>query len=309
MRSSVSIVTYHYVRPIKESAYPSIKGLELEGFRNQLDYLSERFEFVTAEDVVQYVRHGTLLPENACWLTFDDGYSDHHKYVFPELKKRGIQGSFFAPVDPVERQVMLDVNSIHFILASSNDLNALVHNLNNACRERGISEAQLAALYEDYAHPSRYDDAQTIYVKRLLQHALPEAIRHDITTELFRQFVGVAPESFAAQLYMSVDDIKEMISSGMYFGSHGAKHYWLNKEDEASQETDILRSLSFLEGIGAPTKDWIMCFPYGAYDDTTLDLLRRHNCAVGITVKSDLATLDAADPLTLPRYDTNDFPQ
>ena len=128
--SALTVVMYHYVRPIEGSSWPKIKGLELEGFKSQLDYLSRNYDFVTAEDVINASKHKESLSENACWLTFDDGYKDHFNYVLPELLKRGIQGSFFPPVKPITERLMLDVNSIHHILASTRDINQLVEDLN-----------------------------------------------------------------------------------------------------------------------------------------------------------------------------------
>ena len=40
---NINIVMYHYVREIKSSNYPKIKGLEISGFRRQLDYLTNNF--------------------------------------------------------------------------------------------------------------------------------------------------------------------------------------------------------------------------------------------------------------------------
>jgi peptidoglycan/xylan/chitin deacetylase (PgdA/CDA1 family) len=112
--SAIKIVMYHYVRPIKESAFPNIKGLELDGFKRQLDYLSSKYYFVTAEDVVDAVTNDKELPKDSCWLTFDDGYKDHFLYVLPELSKRKIQGSFFPPVKPVTEMVL----TLYFSTAS-----------------------------------------------------------------------------------------------------------------------------------------------------------------------------------------------
>ena len=47
--SSLTIVMYHYVREIKDFAYPRIKGLEFEGFKRQLDYLESNYKIITAE--------------------------------------------------------------------------------------------------------------------------------------------------------------------------------------------------------------------------------------------------------------------
>lgn len=307
--STINIVMYHYVRPIKESAFPNIKGLELEGFKRQLDFLSSKYCFITAEDVIDAVTNDIELPKDSCWLTFDDGYKDHFLYVLPELSKRKIQGSFFPPVKPVTERIMLDVNSIHYILASATNIIELIEILNTECRNLGITDDELHRLWLEYAVASRYDTKEVIYVKRILQHALPEPIRNEVTSKLFNKYLGVSQADFAENLYLSELDVKELVSSGMYVGSHGYRHLWLNKEDEVNQKFEIDKSLSFLSAVGARTEDWIMCYPYGAYNEVTLDVLEESKCAVGLTTGVAMADLNLHHRLKMPRFDTNDFPQ
>lgn len=51
-----------------------------------------------------------------------------------------------------------------------------------------------------------------------------------------------------------------------------------------------------------------MCYPYGAYNDTLLALLRDWGCAIGLTTEVAVAQLGTDNPLALPRLDTNDLP-
>ena len=44
--NDLTIVMYHYVRNIKDSQYQNIKGLETDGFRRQLDYLSDNINII-----------------------------------------------------------------------------------------------------------------------------------------------------------------------------------------------------------------------------------------------------------------------
>jgi peptidoglycan/xylan/chitin deacetylase (PgdA/CDA1 family) len=99
-----------------------------------------------------------------------------------------------------------------------------------------------------------------------------------------------------------------MIRCGMYVGGHGARHYWPDRLDLASQTAEIDASLDFLRSLGAPTDDWVMCYPYGAYNDTLLALLQARNCAVGLTTKVAIARPGIDAMLELPRIDTNDLP-
>ena len=309
INNKLTILMYHYVRPIKGSKFPGIKGLELDGFKRQLDYLSKNFNIVSTEQVINTSKHLSILPDNACWLTFDDGYKDHLKYVMPELLKRNLHGAFFPPRVAIEEDQVLDVHLIHHILSCADDLQQLVFSLNAHCFDYGISENNVNAYYDEYAVPNRFDNADTIYVKRMLQHVLPEQFRTSIANKLFEELVGLSASEFSSELYMSVNDVRELTNSGMYVGSHGSMHYWLDKISLEEQEKDIKQSLKFLDSVGAPTKDWIMCYPYGAYNDSTISLLESFDAVLGLTTEVRVANLTSDNLFKLPRLDTNDFPQ
>jgi peptidoglycan/xylan/chitin deacetylase (PgdA/CDA1 family) len=306
---NINIVMYHYVREIKNSNYPNIKGLEISGFKRQLDYLTENFNIIKAEDIINFVKNDGNLPEKSCLLTFDDGYKDHLTFVLPELLKRKLQGSFFPPVKPVLEREILDVNKIHFILACTTNFKKMVIDLDKLCNEYGVTHNELDYFKSLYAIPSRYDNADIMYIKNILQHALSENIRNSITSKLFKTYVNRKELDFADELYLSRDETKKLIESGMYVGSHGYRHLWLDKESYESQSTEIDSSINFLENVGAITKNWIMCYPYGAYNENTLTILKKRNCAIGLTTKVGLAKISKEDSLELSRYDTNDYPQ
>ena len=86
-------------------------------------------------------------------------------------------------------------------------------------------------------------------------------------------------------------------------------HYWFDRISPEKQKHEIVSSLEFLEEVGAPTSDWIMCYPYGSYNDDTLSILKQYGAAIGLTTEVRKAEIFKDNPLTLPRFDTNDFPQ
>jgi peptidoglycan/xylan/chitin deacetylase (PgdA/CDA1 family) len=307
--NKLTIVMYHYVRPIINSKYPGIKGLELEAFSRQLDYFSSRYSFITAEELIAFSLGNEELPPNPCYLTFDDGFSDHIKYVVPELLSRKIQGSFFPPVNAVTQREMLDVHALHFILACSNDEYELVNEINTAYLEYGGSLASIDIFKKTWAVASRYDTAEIMYIKHMLQHALPSNFRSEIVAKLFKKYVGKTQFDFADDLYISSSDTKRMVELGMYVGNHGHRHVWLDKESKKSQTLEIESSLQFLKKVGAPTKDWIMCYPFGGYNNDTLSILKLKNCRIGLTTSPGIATLNRSNLLELKRFDTNDFPK
>ena len=141
-----------------------------------MDYLEENFKIVSTEEVVNAVKNSSSLPRNACWLTFDDGYKDHSKFVLPELLNRNLHGAFFPPSAAIEDAIVLDVNLIHHILSCADDVEQLVSRLNSLCLSSGIAESKVSSFYDEYAVPNRFDNADTVYVKCMLQHVLPEEL-------------------------------------------------------------------------------------------------------------------------------------
>lgn len=77
------ILLYHEVKP-KITNYV-ITPYE---FESDLKYLSSNhYTTITMSQLVDYVYLGKSLPENPIILSFDDGYLDNYKYVYPLLKK------------------------------------------------------------------------------------------------------------------------------------------------------------------------------------------------------------------------------
>ena len=311
MSRQVTIVMYHYVRDLARSRYSAIKGLTIERFNRQLDHLQTHYTPIAVEDLFEALSSpGRSLPPNSVLLTFDDGYTDHFTNVLPILKARGMRGCFFPPAQAVLEHKVLDVNKIHFILASVSDIQALLKRL-FSCLDEFRSEYQLKtpdAYLEAIPREHRYDSFEVIAFKRLLQRELPEPVRAHIVDRLFQEYVTSDEASFAKELYMSTDQISCMQEQGMHIGSHGYTHAWLNQLPPASQEFEIDKSLEFLQLFGPTCEKWTMCYPYGGYDDSLLKILQTRQCQLGFTVEPRVADLDADDPLKLPRLDTNDLP-
>src|SRR4051794_37578150 len=117
MGSPLTIVMYHYVRPIARGRY-ALKGLEIEQFVGQLDYLERHYRPITIAQLLACLDAGKDLPPRALLLQFDDGYLDHFVHVRPELDRRGIQGTFFPVASAaIDRRVMV-ANKMQFVLAS-----------------------------------------------------------------------------------------------------------------------------------------------------------------------------------------------
>jgi len=306
--SRVTIVMYHYVRDTEQTAFPAIKAASVSRFRAQLRHFMRTGTVISVEEMLSAAKHGSRLPDNAFILTFDDGYREHFSTVTPILTDAGVSGAFFPPADAIESRSLLDVNRVHFLLASVGterlveDVDAFVERHSG---QHGLSHVQ--AYRERWAVANRWDDAATVYVKRMLQAGLPAALRSELADQLFTRYVSADSVAFAEDLYVSVDNLRAMRSAGMHIGSHTKTHRWLNTLGPEAQREEIESSLAFLERIGVASRDgFTIAYPFGGYDAQTIEMLRHMRCDAGFTVHPRVCDLSADSYLEMPRLDTND---
>lgn len=316
MGSKLTVVMYHYVRDLKNSRFPGIKGCDVRLFKEQVGYIKKHYTPVTVEEVINAYNNGKQLPDHAILLTFDDAYADHFTYAFPILEHEHIQGVFFPPVKAVTEHTVLDVNKIHFLLAATpSDKMPLLLNELREMVEKNREEYGLESFdsyFEKLAVSNRFDPKEVIFVKRLLQVVLPEELRKKLTTELFEKAVDMDEAMFSRELYMTTDQIKCMVDCGMHIGSHGYDHYWLGSLSKEKQEFEIAKSIEFIKMVGGDINNWTIGYPYGDYNENTIALLKQYGCKMGFTTRVALADLNDNEPDVLykmPRLDVNDLPK
>lgn len=310
MSKNVSIIMYHYVRELPMTRYPKIKGLLTSQFRTQLDFLIENgFHFVSCEQITEAWEGGKELPENSVLLTFDDGYADHYTNVFPILKMHGIPAFFSMPGRILAERHVLDVNKIHFLLAckDSKELVPILFKKLNHYRGTEFEVPPNDELYQKVAVANRFDTADTIFIKRILQVELDERLRNMITQELFSEYVTDSEERFSRELYMSEDQVRLMSQSGMSWGLHGYDHYWMNRLSEDTLRMDINKALNVFNGV-VPSHGWMFCYPYGSVSDDVVRVAKEEGAIGGFTTIAGQCCMEKDDIFHLSRWDTNDFP-
>ena len=310
MENLCKIIMYHYVRDIKNSDFPGVKGLEKREFINQINFLKNKFHFVTIEEVIECIYENRELSSNSVLLTFDDGLKDHFQNVFPILKHYEIKGSFFVPIKPIEEKKVLDVHKIHLILAKIRDYNIIIDELKKIISEnKEIHKLKtFQEYYESIPLQSRYDPKEIIFIKRMLQRELPETLRIKIVDELFRKFVINEETDFAEKFYLNSEEMKEMTESGMYIGSHGYSHEWFTKLSDIELENEINSCVKFAKkNFGK--NDLVMCYPYGGHTTNVTTLIEKMGFKLGLTTNFGDAKLLRSNAFTLERFDTNDSPK
>ncbi len=298
---------YHYVREIKKGNYPNLYGLEFKDFKKQVHYFSKNFNILNNEDLIEILKTKKIPKKKSVLLTFDDGYKDHYKYVYPFLKEKKISGNFYPTVQGLKNKKVLDINKIHFILEKENNRDKILK-LIFKFTKKFANKTEKNYPINKIKTVSRYDDKKTEIIKRLLQNVLPLNLRSKILNSLFNEIIKIDEKKFSKSLYMNNKQIIEMHNDKMTIGSHGDHHYWWDNLNFNKQLIELKTSIEYFKKIKIYKKNFSVCYPYGSFNSDTLNILKNLKVKFALTTKlGSIHLKNINNNLALPRYDTNDF--
>jgi peptidoglycan/xylan/chitin deacetylase (PgdA/CDA1 family) len=304
----VTIVMYHVVRSTTDGVLGRLKGLDADAFRGQLAFIRRHYSPVGIVDVAEAAAGTRLLPERPIVLTFDDGYASHYGTVYPLLRDAHVPATFFPVTASLLNRTVLDVNKIQCVLAVTDGVDRAVAAIDAAIGREPQRLPAVADFRAKYWTPSRWDPPEVVYVKRMLQHGLPDAVRRPLIDDLFAATVTDDERDFADELYMTVDHAREMRDGGMTIGAHGGRHVRLPTLDRDGQAQEIDEALRVLAAIGADPRRFTYAYANGEQDDVSVALLRERGCIAAMTTQPRLVELRGDSVFALPRLDTNDLP-
>ena len=82
----------------------------------------------------------------------------------------------------------------------------------------------------------------------------------------------------------------------------------MNRIDQCVKKSEIESTVNFLKATGSRQTNWVMCYPYGAYNNSLINILKNRSCLIGLAMNLEVADIKMHDIMALPRMRTNDFP-
>jgi len=306
MNYSCLVVMYHYVRDVTRTRFPALKALSPVDFKRQLDWLSETYRIIGYPDLQDVINGSRSLATDEALLTFDDGFRDHFDIVFPILQKRGLSGLFFVGGTTLEADPkVLNVHKTHFLLATLG-VDRFVTALNTETKNLLVSRSEGLRWKRDVY---RYDEINEQEIKHILNYEIPITDADKVLKDLFGIHIG-NEVSFAKELYLNRDQIKQMSAAGMTFGFHTQRHRVLSRlsldeqRAELSDGVKLIRKLTNQQAVP-------FCFPYGhahTYNNDTLDVLGEIGYAAAFNTIRRQAIPGKDTIFEIPRFDTRDLP-
>lgn len=290
-RRTLTILTYHRVLPSPDLGHypfdPGVISASPEQFDAQMRWLRETQVPVPLSDVALYLRGRADLPPRAVVVTFDDGYFDNYEHAYPVLRRHGVPATMFLATDHIgnDRPFWFDVATY---LAMRTDLPAL-----RLDSERhivlGTSPAERRAA-----------------ARKLLDHikTLPQPRVDELLARLCDETGCSIPETERAQVRtMRWEDVRDMATGGIEFGSHSCRHAILAHlpPDELRRElADSKRRIE--DETGTPCTS--VAYPVGrrfAYNDLVKREVGLAGYRLGLAYEAGVNRTGALDPFELRR--------
>ena len=306
---------YHYVRNNADHFFETHSRSKNE-FEAQIDFFIRHASVLNPFDLDSINYYLKKDNESAFLLTFDDGYIDH-LYCAEYLASKNIHGYFFPIVSSLQG-FLLDVNAIHILIGSREySIDTILSEVFNICREKNFffngngNRISLQKYIESFKIDSRFDDKNILLLKRLLQRDLIDVEnRRFVIDKLIKKFVN-QNICIQKEIYLDMQNIFNIKELGMLFGSHGNSHNWLNTLSDIDQIKEIKDSFEYFKKLKiiSNTDPKAFCFPYGSYNQKTLEIMKSLNLDIGFTSKPGSANYDFKKNsiFELSRWDTNDW--
>ena len=304
---TLNLVMYHYIKKSVDNNYLNLKVLNVRKFEKQIIYFKRKFNILDNDGFCEILQTKKIPKKPSFLITFDDGYKDHYNNVYPILMKHKVSGIFYPSCVTLKKNELLDVNKIQLILGINKNKKKLLNRIFDIYKKLS-GESFDKDKINNINLASRYDTADTVLIKRLLQFYLEKNLRNKIINNILEQDYKKNRFDIFSDFYLTKKNIYEMKKNGMAFGLHGYNHNWLDSLSKQEQKKDIESSIKYFKKNNIYSKNISFCLPYGAYNKFTLDILKnfKFNFAVTTEPKS-YQNIDSNNIYTIPRYDCNDF--
>jgi len=239
------ILCYHRVGT---EGIPYYCTLPVGQFETQMRYLRNHCRVLSLSQLVDELNHRNASASHAVAVTFDDGYSDLYHHALPILCKYEIPATVYLTADCIETGEVAWYDRIFLALqvACGDYFEVPIDNglrLPLGSVERRIESA-----------------ARIVSILR----KTPVAQRRNICA-LLEQQIKLPAEKLQGRM-LSWQQVREMRSAGVFFGSHTLSHPVLSQLSLEEAERELGSSKTILEkNLHEPILDF--AFPFGRPED------------------------------------------
>ena len=287
------IVGYHrVVDNFEGSARRAIPPMLISAamLEKHLDWLGQRFEFVSLDDIGANLESGQRFKKPAAAITFDDGYSDVYRHGYPVLHRKGIPFAVFVVSGFVGTTRLQLYDRLYLLMSRLGGRRTPVARaIFDVMQSLGLDCSGLT----DVTAPGD----QAFHVMRMIMSRLPQSAVESLATVL-EKTIPPDPNILEEMAPLTWSMIEEMHRNGITIGSHTVSHALLTGESTNRIQYELRLSKQTLESrLKSTVKHF--AYPDGRFNPAVVQAVQAagYRYAYGIC-----RTRDSVYPLlTIPR--------
>ncbi len=291
------ILTYHHVSETTAGT-PLLseleRGISQAAFREQVEFLSSKFELMTVSDLVKRVTSAQDSAQLPLAVSFDDGYRSVHSRAWPILATTSSPATVYVPSGYLNthRRYWWIVLSDYCSQATPETIARLADKL----REQQADE-ELVGLLEN---PQLQTERQRFYwrgraalrIDKLGEERRATVMR--IIDEVIKQ-----PTTDEQLLVLSESQLAELATAGWEIGAHTVNHVELTTVDQKLGDEEMSTDKSALETTLGRGIDGL-AYPYGRFNSDISALAKANNFKYAVGTRPGAISSDS-NRYALPR--------
>lgn len=256
-RNFLTVLNYHRIDdPFRDGfdTFRSNVSATPSDFARQMDYVAQRYNVISGEELADSVKNRHKLPPHAAMITFDDGYYDNYTNAYPVLKERNLPAIIFLATDYIGEKKPFYWDLIAFCFYHTKKVQA---------------ELPYIGLQSWVDETSRNKVMQN-WIAVLKK--LPEAEKQSHVEKLPDTLEVIIPQDAFSNLMMSWSHARELSEHGIEMGGHTASHPILTRISKQEAGSELARSKQQIEdAIGKRVLSF--AYPNGQVGDFNADLI------------------------------------
>ena len=257
---------YHRVcNDIGEDVYDRNIYATASSLEKNIIMLKKYFTITSLQDLVNR-KHNI---HNACVITFDDGWLDNYEIAFPILKKHNVPATIFLPTGMIGTDKWFWFERLSHIIQQAMLINHQVTPISEMIMDKivihGNAEDMNQTIFNETGTAKELYD-KCIYIMKMLPLKIVEKTLDNLETDLN---ININK----SRMLVNWQEVEEMSSEGISFGSHCVSHDILTNLDDDEKRYELSSSRKTLMDKNINYVDCIS-FPNGNHDQRTLDIAR-----------------------------------
>lgn len=250
---------YHRVVEPKDISFPIEAGMYVrpETFAAHAKLLSQNYNVIDLDSLVEKVVAGEQIPKKTIALTFDDGWIDNYNYALPILEYYKLPATVFLATGFVGHRTLFWTDRVAASLK-----------LNKTDIQKIVEDAEL-------------DDISSIEAVIAGLKTKSIKIRNKTVSRLAKGAPAIERQ------FMNWQEALEMANKGVRLACHSHEHEFATFLSEQAFTEDTEKSLSQLEEAKVKNLSSVYCYPGGKYSKSTNRVLKKLGFKASLAVHKE----------------------